>query len=39
MSEKSGMRRGKRGAIIGVADNRQIAWGVAKALSHSLGNQ
>jgi enoyl-[acyl-carrier protein] reductase I len=31
MSEKSGLMRGKRGVILGVANNRSIAWGIAKA--------
>jgi len=31
MSEKSGLMQGKRGVILGVANNRSIAWGIAKA--------
>ena len=31
MSEASGLMRGKRGLILGVANNRSIAWGIAKA--------
>jgi enoyl-[acyl-carrier protein] reductase I len=31
MAEASGLMRGKRGLIIGVANNRSIAWGIAKA--------
>jgi len=31
MSQKSGLMRGKRGVILGVANNRPIAWGIAKA--------
>src|ERR1700724_2050496 len=31
MAEASGLRRGRRGLIIGVANNRSIAWGIAKA--------
>src|ERR1700676_887509 len=31
MSEISGLMRGKRGLIMGVANNRSIAWGIAKA--------
>jgi enoyl-[acyl-carrier protein] reductase I len=31
MAEASGLMRGKRGLIMGVANNRSIAWGVAKA--------
>src|SRR5207237_3512584 len=31
MSEPSGLMRGKRGLIMGVANNRSIAWAIAKA--------
>src|SRR5579885_3222585 len=31
MPESSGLMRGRRGLIMGVANNRSIAWGVAKA--------
>jgi enoyl-[acyl-carrier protein] reductase I len=31
MAESSGLMRGKRGLIMGVANNRSIAWGIAKA--------
>jgi len=31
MAEASGLMRGKRGLIVGVANNRSIAWGIAKA--------
>jgi len=31
MPESSGLMRGKRGLILGVANNRSIAWGIAKA--------
>jgi enoyl-[acyl-carrier protein] reductase I len=31
MPEASGLMRGKRGLILGVANNRSIAWGIAKA--------
>ena len=31
MSQKSGLMRGKRGVILGVANNRSIAWDTAKA--------
>src|SRR5215468_3257617 len=31
MAEASGLMRGKRGLIMGVANNRSIAWGIAKA--------
>ena len=36
MSEASGLMRGKRGLIMGVANNRSIAWGIAKAC-HAQG--
>src|SRR5690348_9357914 len=32
MPEASGLMRGKRGLIMGVANNRSIAWGIAKAV-------
>jgi enoyl-[acyl-carrier protein] reductase I len=31
MAENAGLMRGKRGLIMGVANNRSIAWGIAKA--------
>src|SRR5215510_12781716 len=31
MAQATGLMRGKRGLIIGVANNRSIAWGIAKA--------
>src|ERR1700754_3924305 len=31
MAETSGLMRGKRGLIMGVANNRSIAWGIAKS--------
>ena len=31
MSEFAGVLRGKRGLVMGVANNRSIAWGIAKA--------
>jgi enoyl-[acyl-carrier protein] reductase I len=31
MADAGGLMRGKRGLIIGVANNRSIAWGIAKA--------
>ena len=31
MGEASGLLRGKRGLIMGVANNRSIAWGIAKS--------
>ena len=36
MSEISGLMRGKRGLIIGVANQRSLAWGIAKAC-HGYG--
>jgi enoyl-[acyl-carrier protein] reductase I len=31
MSENTGLMQGKRGVVFGVANNRSIAWGIAKA--------
>src|SRR5437868_9710639 len=31
MAESGGLMRGKRGIIFGVANNRSIAWGIARA--------
>src|SRR5260370_12597771 len=31
MAEASGLMRGQRGLILGVANSRSIAWGIAKA--------
>src|SRR5712691_8180411 len=31
MAHNSGLMQGKRGVILGVANNRSIAWGIAKA--------
>lgn len=31
MAQASGLMAGKRGLIMGVANNRSIAWGIAKA--------
>jgi enoyl-[acyl-carrier protein] reductase I len=31
MAEASGLMRGKRGLILGVANNRSLAWGIAQA--------
>ncbi|MEA2942072.1 MAG: enoyl-[acyl-carrier protein] reductase, partial [Bradyrhizobium sp.] len=31
MTDHSGLLQGKRGVILGVANNRSIAWGIAKA--------
>jgi enoyl-[acyl-carrier protein] reductase I len=36
MPESSALMRGKRGLILGVANNRSIAWGIAKAC-HAQG--
>ena len=36
MSLNSGLMQGKRGVILGVANNRSIAWGIAKAC-HAAG--
>jgi enoyl-[acyl-carrier protein] reductase I len=36
MPEISGLMRGKRGLIIGVANQRSLAWGIAKAC-HAYG--
>ncbi|MEH2548519.1 enoyl-[acyl-carrier protein] reductase I [Bradyrhizobium sp. AZCC 2262] len=36
MSQKTGLMQGKRGVILGVANNRSIAWGIAKAC-HDAG--
>jgi enoyl-[acyl-carrier protein] reductase I len=38
MADSSGLMRGKRGLILGVANNRSIAWGIAKAC-HAHGAQ
>ncbi|SDT92947.1 enoyl-ACP reductase FabI [Stappia sp. ES.058] len=35
MAGKEGLMAGKRGLIMGVANNRSIAWGIAKALADS----
>jgi enoyl-[acyl-carrier protein] reductase I len=31
MPESAGLMRGKRGLIMGVANNRSLAWGIANA--------
>ncbi len=31
MAEVSGLMRGKRGLVMGVANHRSLAWGIAKA--------
>ncbi len=36
MAQKSGLMQGKRGVILGVANNRSIAWGIARAC-HAAG--
>src|SRR3982074_3466601 len=36
MSQNSGLMQGKRGVILGVANNRSIAWGIARAC-HAAG--
>jgi enoyl-[acyl-carrier protein] reductase I len=36
MADASGLMRGKRGLVMGVANNRSIAWGIAKAC-HGAG--
>ena len=33
MTNKQGLMNGKRGLVMGVANNRSIAWGITKALS------
>ena len=38
MSQASGLMNGKRGLIMGVANNRSIAWGIAKAI-HAQGGE
>src|SRR5438094_1760614 len=38
MSQASDVMRGKRGLILGVANDRSIAWGIAKAC-HAQGAQ
>ena len=32
MAEVSGLMRGKRGLIMGLANNRSIAWGIYRSL-------
>jgi enoyl-[acyl-carrier protein] reductase I len=34
MAESSGLLRGKRGLIMGIANNRSIAWAIAKSCHH-----
>ncbi|WP_426125074.1 enoyl-ACP reductase FabI [Pararhizobium sp. PWRC1-1] len=38
MSQTSGLMKGKRGLIMGVANNRSIAWGIANAI-HAQGGE
>ncbi|QIO53039.1 enoyl-ACP reductase FabI [Rhizobium leguminosarum bv. trifolii] len=38
MAQASGLMAGKRGVIMGVANNRSIAWGIAKAI-HAHGGE
>ena len=38
MAQASGLMKGKRGVIMGVANNRSIAWGIAKAI-HAQGGE
>ncbi|MDB5525936.1 MAG: enoyl-[acyl-carrier-protein] reductase [Rhizobium sp.] len=38
MVQSAGLMAGKRGLIMGVANNRSIAWGIAKAI-HAQGGQ
>jgi len=33
MAEAPGIMRGKRGLVLGVANNRSIAWGIARVLA------
>jgi len=38
MAQQLGLMQGKRGVVLGVANNRSIAWGIAKAC-HAAGAQ
>ncbi|MGO7000009.1 enoyl-ACP reductase FabI [Rhizobium leguminosarum] len=38
MAQASGLMAGKRGVVMGVANNRSIAWGIAKAI-HAHGGE
>lgn len=38
MAQAQGLMSGKRGVIVGVANNRSIAWGIAKAI-HAQGGE
>ncbi len=35
MADAKGLMAGKRGLVMGVANNRSIAWGIAKAAAHA----
>ncbi len=35
MAQSGGLMNGKRGVVMGVANNRSIAWGIAKALAEA----
>jgi enoyl-[acyl-carrier protein] reductase I len=37
MSDTSGLMRGKRGLVMGVANDRSIAWGIANAVAEAGG--
>src|ERR1700741_2146281 len=37
MSENRGLMTGKRGLIMGVANDRSIAWGISKAIADAGG--
>jgi enoyl-[acyl-carrier protein] reductase I len=39
MSQKSGLMQGKRGVILGVANNRSIAWHAAPRRTRHLALQ
>ena len=36
-AEMTGLMAGKRGLIMGVANERSIAWGIAKAMAEQWG--
>ena len=38
MSQFNGLMKGKRGLVMGVANERSIAWGIAKAV-HEQGGE
>ena len=35
MADAKGLMAGKRGLVMGVANNRSIAWGIAKAAANA----